>query len=532
MLREILLSGRDDFTKGNFPPPNFEGAKASAPVADWIATKSLSEAERERIEALMVYWGGNPTDPDQVASISVRVFHAFGLEPPKGLGSPRSPLPPPTPDRPTPPTPPVPMPDVTAWSRRLDEWAGGIELDQRHAQKLRSILLRHLEKAIPWNRLRLGKRNPRLLLTIPNARGNEAPAAIRLAIAEDHKDPQGQLRLTFLGALRLDRSRGELNYLEADEDSARVATLVERLVEDLIPHLERARHRQVRVLSWILGRQARVLGLLPPASGPLFDSNVLAVRNSSDEEAQELHHPLDGESPWQQLRCEVMQTRPDFQRVLWDRIGCFQGDGKTVHALDPTLLIDGELEQPDTKFLDSNQRAHFSKLRPARLQSAVRRLVAQLASLSAHLDNLLGSKHDEQDLLSALGKLLDALEPVGVWPESISHAELTSGIEAFRNDDLKNQLDEVAPLLDPEAEIDLTADATLERLGRLNLSVIERSEAFLNRIEIFVEAVERDLNVKERELTGLDPKGDATALGRILDQVDRDLRTIDGETTL
>ena len=48
MLREILLSGRDDFTKGNFPPPNFEGAKASAPVADWIATKSLSEAERDR----------------------------------------------------------------------------------------------------------------------------------------------------------------------------------------------------------------------------------------------------------------------------------------------------------------------------------------------------------------------------------------------------------------------------------------------------------------------------------------------------
>jgi hypothetical protein len=61
------------------------------------------------------------------------------------------------------------------------------------------VLLRNLEKAIPWNGLRLAKRNLNLLLTIPNARGNDAPAAIRLPIAEDHQDPTGALRQALLG---------------------------------------------------------------------------------------------------------------------------------------------------------------------------------------------------------------------------------------------------------------------------------------------------------------------------------------------
>ena len=227
-----------------------------------------------------------------------------------------------------------------------------------------------------------------------------------------------------------------------------------------------------------------------------------------------------------------MEMRPELQRALWDRIGCFQGDGKTVFALDPTLLEDGDsVEQFETVCLNSNQRAHLSQLKSVRLTPAVRPVVEQLRKISVRLDDLLGTKHDKQGLILALSNLLAALEPVGVWPEGDSRTALRGAIESFRNDDLKRQLDEARPLLADKAEIDLTSDSTLVRLGRLNLTVVERSEAFLNRIETFVDAVERELYVKERELTGVDPEADAAVLVQTLDQLDRDLDTIGGATS-
>lgn len=537
ILRGILLSGRDYFLNGEFPPPGFEGAKGSAAIASWLATKPMTETERQRIEALLVFWGGNPSDPEQATEVPADLFLAFSLVRPKDLGTAKKK----SKDKggekePAVISPPPPRPDlgptqeITNWRLRLDEWANDTELAQRDAQKLRTVLLRHLEKAIPWNRLRLSKRNLSLLLTIPNARGNDAPTAIRITLAENHKDPQGQLRQALLGALRFDESNGRLDYAEADEDSARVATLVERLVADLIPHLERQRDQEIRILSWILRRQARLLGLVPRARMSAFDTEVHAVRNRMDGDTQEALQPQDQASRWHQLRREAAEVRLELQQALWDLIGCFQGDGRTAFAIDPTLLeITDRTDELDQKFLNSRQREHFTQLRPTRLAPIVRPVVEQLTQLSTRFDNLLGTTRDKQGLVSALGNLLNALELVGVWPQVITRQALKRDIEFFRNDDLKKQLDDAGPLLDANIEIDLTADSTLERLGRLNLSVIERAETFLKQIEAFVDATERELDVKERELTGVDPEADAKELAQILDQIDRDLCIITGD---
>ena len=538
ILREILLFGRDVFEKGEFPPAGFEDAKASASLANWLAGEPLSMEERQRIEALMVYWGGNPSDPEQAATIPSEVFRSFNIEYPDGLsswtetGGGTAPKLSPSPADPTPPALPIDALEIDGWRQRLDDWASGTELGQRDSQKLRNVLLRYLEKAIPWNGLRLGKRNLSLLLKIPNARGNAAAAAIRIAIAEDHNDPNGQLRNALLGAIRLDKSNGRMNYSEAAEDSARVASLVERILENLIPHLKRQRDQDVRILSWILRRQAQILGLVPRARMSLFESKVQAVRNPSDKASQDLGRRLEDKSRWQQLRCETMQMRPELQQALWDRIGCFQGDGKKDYAIDPTLIEDdANIEQFEVSLLSGSQREHLAKLKPTRLKPAVRPLVDQLKALSKRLNDLLGSKQDKQGLVSALNCLLVALEPAGVWPDGFTRPEVDGLIETFRNEDLKRQLDEASPLLAENAELDLTADSTLERLGRIDFAVIERSEAFLKRMESFVDAVKSDLSVKERELIGIDPKADATTLVHTLDQIDRDLCIIGADSS-
>ena len=531
ILRDILLTGREDFEKGAFPPSEFQRAKARAGTASWLASLAMSDSERMRVESLLVYWGGNPADPQEASHLPKELFRAFRLKRPEGLGDgpgkpPFRPGPKPAPPPRPQPTPPPP-PEIAEWRTRLDDWARGSELGQRDALKLRNVLLRNLEKAIPWNALRLAKRNLNLLLTIPNARGNEAPAAIRLPLAKDHQDPTGTLRQALLGALRLDESKGRLDYPEADEDSARLATLIERLLGELIPHLERQRHEEVLTLSWILRRQGRVLGLFPRARMPRFDLEVSAIRDPMDPVPQ---GQPDTDSRWQYLRRQATEQRRALQQALWDRIGCFQGDGKTPYGADPTLLeFNDEGEQPKTDFLTTNQREHLALLRPTRLAPAVRPVVEQLKEFSARLDGLLGPDRDKQKLILALGKLLEALEPVGVWPEGPTRPALKRNVEAFRNDDLKAQLEEVAPLLAVGDSFDPTADSTLERIGRIDLAVIDRGEAFLNQIENFVNAADRDLAVREGELAGIDPEKDAKTLAEILKQMDRDLSTISGE---
>ena len=536
LLRQILLSGRDTFEKGDFPPAGFKDAQASASLASWLATEGLSETECQRIEAFMVYWGGNPSDSQEAAHIQAELFHAFDLERPKNLGTTQKPLPP-TPSGPKPlqPTePPKLHPEIDRWRKILDKWAGGTELGQQDARKLRNVLLGFLKNAIPWNRLRLAKQEPSLILTIPNASGNNAPAAIRLAIANSHKDPQGELRQTLLGALRLDHFKGQQNYPEADEDSARVATLIERMVGDLTPHLEHQREQEVRALSWLLRRQARVLGLIPHVRMPAFDTEVLAIGAQIEGKAQ-VENKNDDTSPqsrWYQLRQDAAGMRLETQRTLWDRVSCFQGSGSTIFAIDPTLLKTTDtFEQSDANLLSSSQREHLTLLKNTRLAPIVRPLVKQLQKLSARLDKLLGPTHDKQGLITVLSGLLEALEPIGIWPESIDQRSLRQDIESFRNDDLKNQLNGVGPLLDSDGQIDLTSDSNLERLGRLNLSVIERTKVFLDHIEAFIKATERDLGVKEQELAGVDPETEAKALTQVLTQIDQDLHAITGDTS-
>jgi hypothetical protein len=534
ILRDILLDGRDAFERGDFPPAGFQDARVSAPIASWLAAQGIPDQERQRLQALLFYWGGNPGDPAQ-AQLPQGIFDAYGLKRPTGLAasSPATLLPPETPG-PTPPTPqpqpPTEDPRVVQWREKLEAWTGGTELGQQDANKLRSVLRSNIEKAIPWNGMRLAvDRKINLALMIPNARGNPT-AGIPIYVAKDHRDPDGELRHSLLAAIRIDMFNGRLDYPEADEDSARVAALVERLVTDIIPQIEQQRQREARVLAWILRKQGRLLGLFRRERLPAFDLELNALRAQTAGEDRAPLQQATEQSRWQQLRREAAGLRPELQQALWERIGCFQGAGNTVFAIDSTLIeLPESADDLDPSFLSNNSREHLTQLKPHRLTVTTRPLIEKLRALTSRLDDLLGLERDKQGLLAGLAKLFDALEPVGVWPDGFNRNAMRREIETFRNFDLMAQLQEASPLLDEQAQIDAAADETLERLGRLNLSVIEQAGELLNRIEAFIAAVERAMEAKTGALEGIDPEADAKELERLLAQIDMDLLTIAGD---
>jgi hypothetical protein len=537
VLRDVLLM-RDDFERRAFPPPGFKGADLSAApnrIASWLNRLALGEEERGRLAALLGYWGGNPQTPEQAGAIAPGLFNAFGLRRPEGLP------PPVTPEKPTGPQPepqnlPTPLPPMAPedpilgeWDKKLNAWSAGAELLQNDANFLRNAIKGLVEKAVPWNLLRLKKRSLSFLLRIPNARGNDAGAAIYLSIADDHADPTGELRLTLLGAIRLNRVNGRLDYPGADEDSARVATLVERLVSQLLPHLEELRAREVKDLTWVLARQARLLGLVPRER--MSRSEALTRAILTPVAGTEPVAPVANEANWQRLRRDAATHRPELLRMLHERIGCFQGDtGRTPFAIDPMLLnIAEETDTPDLNWLAGNQREHCRQLSANRLPTATRPQLETLRKLSARLDALLGSERDKQALVTGLRELTDALQLVGVWPDGYTPQGFRQGITRFGQDSLKAQLDEAGPsLLDANNPPDPAADDTLERLGRIDFTVIDRAGTFLDQVEAFLTGAERAMANKEQGLIGVDPVADAEALAQVLDQIHRDLQTLSG----
>lgn len=537
VLREVLHM-REDFEHGAFPPPGFKGASLSAApagIANWLINMNLGEDERGRLAALLVYWGGNPQTPEQAGAMAPELFEAFGLRRPDGLpaSSPVVAPEPPQPDKSPEPEPQAGHEDpfVADWRQKFDAWAAGPqgELTFADANFLRRTLKGPVENAIPWNLLRLRKRSVSFLLTIPNARGNDAGAGICLPVAADNSDPTGELRLTLLGAIRLDRAQGLLNFLGADEDCARVATLVERLVSQLIPHLEELRDREVKALAWALARQARVLGLVPRERMSRQEARMRAILTPGGEPVPAGPAPTANESNWQRLRRDAATLRPDLLRMLHERIGCFQGSGPTAYAVDPTLIGLAEpADPPDLNVLSGGQRDHCRQLTPARLPAATRAQVETLRKLSSRLDALLGPECDKKALETDLKDLTEAIRPVGAWPDGYTPQGFRNEIKRFGQDSLKAQLDEAGPLLDAGTTPELAADDTLERLGRIDFAVIERAGDFLDRAEAFLTGAERAMTLKEQELIGVDPAADADALAQALDQIHRDLDTLSG----
>lgn len=535
VLRDVLLM-RDDFESSAFPPPGFKGADlsaASAGIANWLTTLNLAEEERGRLAALLIYWGGNPQTPEQVGMMEPCLFDAFGLRRPASLPKPFTlkgqKNPPPVPETNSKPEPPIVPEDpvLAEWDRKINAWTAGAEMLQKEATILRNAIKGLVEKAVPWNLLRMKKRFVSFLLRIPNARGNDAGRMIYLTIADDHADPTGELRLTLLGVIRLNHANGNLDYPGADEDSARVATLVERLVFQLIPHLEELRDQEVKALAWALARQGRILGLVPRERMTRLEARTRAILTPAA--GTKTASTVVNESRWQRLRSDAATHRPDLLRMLYERIGCFQGDGSTVYAVDPTLIdLADPTDTPDMNWPSGNQREHCRQLRATSLPVATRPQVEALRELSGRLGVVLGPKRDKQALVTGLNELRAALQLVGAWPDGYTPQGFQQEITRFGQDGLLAQLDEAGPLLDAGNEFDPAADDTLERLGRIDFAVIERAGIFLDRAQSFLTEAERTMKLREQGLSGVDPAADADELARALDQIHRDLETLAG----
>ena len=533
ILREVLLK-RDDFEQGLFPPPGFQAATPAVDVAALLAQAPIDEKERERLRGFVVYWGNSPQTPGDVASIQPELFQAFKLPSPNKLGqAPDITMPQPKPEKDEGklpkskrPAEPFETPVVKEWREKLDEWAGGTELGQRDANKIRKLIVRELEKHIDWNAIFMIPRSLKVLVTIPNASGNKAAVKYRLPLADDHTDPTGEVRQSLLALVRYESAGYNWDYQDGDQDSALLANLLEKLAERLVPLLVEERDNEVGPLVNILVRQGLILGMGTRRMKSLDGRAAIAVKKAIPM-TKKGFDPNSDNGRWEELRREAADSRKDLRKELLDRIACFQRDGSIPYAIDVSRLNhQGEGSDDDlADLLSGSLRSHVVNLRVTRLKARTQPLIEQLGNFFDLVVDALGESLDKIALINDLKELLAVLEAGAVWPDGdFKKKRLIEDIEEFRNTSLKELLDQIQPLL--EDDLDNVSDTALYFLGRIDFSLLVRAQEFLQRVKDFINAAERKVMVEDRSAHGINPEADALAVETQLKEIYDNLQVL------
>jgi hypothetical protein len=515
ILRECLRQHRSEFEQNQFPPQDFEQARASAAVASWINTQPASTSGR--YESLIVVWGDNPTSLDQVARIPPEIFRAFGLSRPDTLGQAMTTTQTAAKSRQTTPTKPAatkPADDELDKIReKLDAWSRDTELPHVDANMLRTELAKALTNYIDWNSLRLSSAEysvEKSNIVIPNARGNPTGQDV-IQLCEDHSDRSGAIRAALIALIRFKNNEYEWDYLGADDDAVRIAQLLENLAAEAIKLIEARVQNEIRPLTVSLITQSRILGLAPHRLKTALGL-IQAVSFNPSPATQSFAGQSTQQSVfddrWEKLRGQTELIRRQIQRLLIERAGCFQGTGNKPYGIDAMRVFHSYAEQDksDQSFesFSPDVRNHIRALSDDRVRPELRPFEEKLKSLRHDLNELLGQHFDKNDVVSSFKSVVLRIYDLGMWPStfSMSHSQFDLEIEAFRSAPIKELLTAMAQMQDtidkrPVAE-------TLEVMGKLSLPVLALMQRFVVRTRDFLEQSERRVAAEETTLQDSD----------------------------
>jgi hypothetical protein len=455
-LREVLLFGREPFTRGSFPPTSIKARRATGDVAQWLATQHLSNEQRERYERLIVIWGNDPQDRAQISRIPAEVFTTFSLPHPAGIESVKAELPqPPKLSAPqATPTPPPPddrkITEFADYRKELENWIqqDGPELNQTIASEIRSSLATELMDRIDWNQERCLKMNiGGSLIAIPHSRGKGGEAADAIPLTADRSDPDGQLRAELLALLRFHRIwKKDMSYAEAEDDLARIANLLDRVLPDALAFVRATALKQTTVACAFLAANSRMLGITDGGRTPGALKSFLLEEPPTPSKLPEV-------SPeefvnWVGTQQKAASIRQRLTDALLGTCGCYQSTGKTVNGVDILRIVqafpdDAQSAATDSSFLPVEVRGVLTELSDLRVNVRAKHAATEANRIRAELEAKLGKPFDKHEVTDAMLELAQELREMGAWPDTelgISFNAFKALCEQFRSCALKDSL--------------------------------------------------------------------------------------------
>jgi hypothetical protein len=508
ILRATLLD-REQFLRGDFPPPGYHGLPPNGYLAGLVRNLSAPDPTKRRLQSALSIWGGDAPDARSLAQIPPPVFTTFGLPTPEDLTNVKFVKPALTgsivdpshtsndalsdaPPGSTTAADRTQDPRIAAWVGKLDRWAVGEQLIQADARTLRNAFAELLLKAIDWSGLRIPETEVKgSWIAIAGASNNPTVGRI-LTLCTDQHDEDGSFREAMLGALRFRHHGGTWDYPEGDSDYVAVTEIIE-LLRAQLEHLVVA---DAKLVAGLVGNalltQSRIAGMQPPlrVSGPsqilagLFD-RVPALDRASVEPT------------WDLLRVQAMtgsngrDMRALLQDALRDRSASFQGTGRTAFAIDVPRIFDGlQMEVGEKAALpdgvDEDIRIFLPTIANDRIWNRVQQVIGLLREFRSEIGEFLDeAKLDKNAFVADLKEIVHLLQKTQCWP-----AQANLDVAAFARNLAEFQASPYAELVEAAAIVEDAGRDQLPKLlnalGALNLALIQRTLNFIKAAESLV----------------------------------------------
>jgi hypothetical protein len=552
-----VLSHRDLFEAGQFPPASFGGRGQTLPsrVVEEVKVR-VPVREMDRYLRFLTYWGGVPTTVTDIVAIEPRVFLAFGLD--KALfNSLAEKVPSPThatkTESKSQKPEPAPIehrsdrdPQELKWEAALEKWRAGETLPQAEANQLRKWIADALKAFIDWDwdlhrpLKDVGINNFFADIYIPRAQGNQGRTAdeektmLSVCLDADLLDAgtSASVQSALMAIIRFQGiHQTSWDYEEADADLPRYVAFLESIAD--------------RARTFVLRRYFKAAWEPIPAlvQGLLIGARALGVEAATkDRSPSSLIQSL-FTVPEATLAAQPTTTVPDADSTRWDEftdavrrcrrigdkeardqsswqghllnlIGARQGQADIVHAIDALRLkavveetiinweFGATLPNPAGVIEFSSFRTMYSELK--RLSSAIPKAQQRLVSWRSEMLAWLGESFDKETFVRELKETIEAARAAGV-AGGLDANGLIRLLEEFRTAKVKTALDDVEKL-----EGSTSRGLVLTVLGRGHEPVARFCEAFQQRITSFVGAVEDNL-ASEAIRYGEDPVAEALA---------------------
>jgi hypothetical protein len=510
ILRPILLTERLSFEQANFPATAISAKQLKGQVAEWWEGLEFSSAIRNRLRTVILIWGNNPETLQEVAAIPEAIYHAFQLPVPQVPDSVQPLIKPPKekkePVAPISPTREVTDPRVNkigTTRATLESWANGAELPQSLANTLRKSIASALNLRVDWNaeRLRVDGLMPKHI-SLPGARGEgNLDATVVSALQGEDGVASGRERLELEALIRSELYEKGEAYPEFEEDLARIAALIDRLLPHALKIIRERAKQELKANLWAYLALSRLSGT------PSARNVAEKLRKAIDSETPIT--PLDPDAPeefkiWKDAQNEAMQIREQLLGYISNLAGCFRGSGSTLQGIDWVRIKDCLKDLPDDisdvkSDLPPDLQTPINRLVGISGQVRVKRVRTKSIDLYGRATEILGNEFDKEELVRALKNLAVKLKETGEWPLAMgpSTKPYLDLLEKFRSTSIKEAFQLVEEL--SKTEFDASA-RQLEVIGRLPIEALIVGEHFSVRSKLLIDHVERQLSAEQRTL--------------------------------
>lgn len=533
VLRKILLAGREAFSKGQFPPPGIEVGRPSAEVAQWLAALRVSEDQRQRYQRLVVIWGNNPISSDAIGQIPAAVFEAFDLPRPVTTSSGRKP------DRKVQQPRPEPkkgdsgqLADVKKVQDALEQWVQkNAQLEQDIAIVIRKEIADALGKRVDWNAERGVKQEIRPnQISIPKSRGEGHVPQDAIRIAEDNRDPHGQLRGELIALVRFGHVyKKQVDYEEVDDDLARIGNLVDRLLPQALEVIRKSSEARLRASIAVLAANSRLVGVSERGRTPGAISSFLF-----GELAPSVKEELPEGSPtalreWRNAQQEAARIRAELITLVHSSSGCFQGTGRTPNGVDLVRIVNAfpsdeyRLELEALEPIGGDLRQSLTNLSELRVKAKLKGMLNEVTRARKLIETQCGADFEKNTIADAMKALADKLKELGAWAEAdigSSVPQFRALCEEFRSAPIKEvfaQLDRVTG--DDGAEEQATKSTG--RVAQIVFGPILIAQKIVEIATKLIKHADRHARALEEQFKGVDPTAEAEAIGTLFSEVPR-----------